>query len=62
MGLLALLIAFLDPVPGTLFNKTVEANYDEIQGWFGRVRRGWNRLLGPSSSDRWQPFGMVGRR
>lgn len=32
--LLALLIAFLVPFPGTLFNKTVEANYDEIRGWF----------------------------
>jgi len=43
--LLALLIAFLVPFPGTLFNKTVEANYPEIQGWVAGVRSRWNGLL-----------------
>jgi len=33
------------PFPGTLFNKTVEANYAEIQGWIGGLRRRWNALL-----------------
>jgi len=45
MGLLALLIAFLIPFPGTLFNKTVEANYAEIRGWVAGMRRRWNGLL-----------------
>jgi len=45
MGLLALLIAFLIPFPGTLFNKTVEANYVEIKGWMLALRRRWNGLL-----------------
>jgi hypothetical protein len=44
-GLLALLIAFLVPFPGTLFNKTVEANYTEIQGWVAGARGRWNGLL-----------------
>ena len=43
--LLALLIAFLIPFPGTLFNKTVEANYTEIQGWMAGLRNRWNGLL-----------------
>ena len=64
-GLLALLIAFLVPFPGTLFNKTVEANYEEIQSWFGRVRRGWNRLMGlifvgPLAAIRSSGNGMLG--
>ena len=33
------------PFPGTLFNKTVEANYAEIQGWIAGLRRRWNALL-----------------
>ena len=33
------------PFPGTLFNKTVEANYAEIQGWIAGLRGRWNRLL-----------------
>jgi hypothetical protein len=41
-----LLIAFLVPFPATLFNKTVEANYEEIQGWFGRARAAWGTFLG----------------
>jgi hypothetical protein len=45
MGLLALLIAFLIPFPGTLFNKTVEANYTEIKGWIAGMRERWNRTL-----------------
>jgi hypothetical protein len=44
-ALLALLIAFLIPFPGTLFNKTVEANYAEIQGWLKGARDRWNGLL-----------------
>jgi hypothetical protein len=43
--LIALLIAFLVPFPGTLFNKTVEANYAEIQGWVAGARGRWNGLL-----------------
>ena len=43
--LLALLIAFLVPFPGTLFNKTVEANYAEIQGWVAGARNRWNGFL-----------------
>jgi hypothetical protein len=45
MSLLALLIAFLVPFPGTLFNKTVEANYTEIQGWIAGLRRRWTALV-----------------
>ncbi len=45
LSLLALLIAFLVPFPGTLFNKTVEENYDEIQGWIAGWRRRWNSLV-----------------
>lgn len=45
MSLLALLIAFLVPFPGTLFNKTVEANYTEIQGWIAGLKRRWNSFL-----------------
>jgi hypothetical protein len=45
ISLLALLIAFLVPFPGTLFNKTVEENYDEIQGWIAGLRRRWNSLV-----------------
>ncbi|MEA2677365.1 MAG: hypothetical protein QOJ81_1506, partial [Chloroflexota bacterium] len=45
MSLLALLIAFLVPFPGTLFNKTVEANYAEIMGWVGGARQRWNSFL-----------------
>jgi hypothetical protein len=64
-GLLALLIAFLVPFPGTLFNKTVEANYEEIQGWFGRARQGWSRLLGvvfvgPLTGIRTAANGLIG--
>jgi hypothetical protein len=44
-ALLALLIAFLIPFPGTLFNKTVEANYGEIQGWFASLRERWRGFL-----------------
>ena len=44
-ALLALLIAFLVPFPGTLFNKTVEANYVEIQSWVAGLRRRWNGIL-----------------
>jgi hypothetical protein len=40
-----LLIAFLAPFPGTLFNKTVEANYEEIRGWVTGWRRRWNAML-----------------
>jgi len=42
---LALLVAFLIPFPGTLFNKTVEANYGEIQGWFAKLRKRWHDLV-----------------
>jgi hypothetical protein len=64
-GLLALLIAFLVPFPGTLFNKNVEANYEEIQGWFGRVRGAWSRLVGatlvgPLAAIRRAGSGMLG--
>ena len=45
MGLLALLIAFLIPFPGTLFNKTVEANYTEIRTWMAGLRGRWNAYL-----------------
>jgi hypothetical protein len=45
-ALLALLVAFLIPFPGTLFNKTVEANYGEIQGWFASLRERWRKFLG----------------
>ena len=45
ISLLALLIAFLVPFPGTLFNKTVEANYFEIMGGIAGARRRWNSLL-----------------
>ena len=44
--LLALLIAFLVPFPGTLFNKTVESNQDEIQGWFRSLSARWHALVG----------------
>lgn len=37
-ALLALLVAFLVPFPGTLFNKTVEANHAEIMGWFAKLK------------------------
>jgi hypothetical protein len=56
--LLALLIAFLLPFPGTLFNKTVEANYSEIQGWFAWLRGRWNGLLDRLAIG---PFGAVRR-
>jgi hypothetical protein len=45
MSLLALLIAFLVPFPGTLFNKTVEANYIEIMSWIAGLKRRWTSLL-----------------
>ena len=45
MSLLALLIAFLVPFPGTLFNKTVEANYTEIMGWIAGIKRRWTSLV-----------------
>jgi len=44
--LLSLLIALLVPFPGTLFNKTVEANEEEISGWFERLKRRWRGLVG----------------
>jgi hypothetical protein len=37
-ALLALLLLLLMAFPGELFNSTVEANYDEIAGWFRRLR------------------------
>jgi len=40
-----LLIAFLIPFPGTLFNKTVEANYPEIQGWIKGAGGRWNGMV-----------------
>jgi hypothetical protein len=43
--LLALLIAFLVPFPGTLFSKTVEANHEEIVSWFARPRHVWQGLV-----------------
>lgn len=43
--LLALLIAFLVPFPGVLFNKTVEANYEEIQGWFVAIQSRRRRIM-----------------
>jgi hypothetical protein len=67
MSLLALLIAFLIPFPGTLFNKTVEANYIEIKSWMAGMRRRWNVLLdglavGPLGSlRRWLGPRMGGR-
>ena len=45
MSLLALLIAFLVPFPGTLFNKTVEANYAEIMSGIAGIKQRWNSLL-----------------
>jgi hypothetical protein len=67
ISLLALLIAFLAPFPGTLFNKTVESNYDEIRGWVGGARRRWNALvdavaLGPLARvKRWLANVLTGR-
>ncbi len=34
------------PFPGTLFNKTVESNYQEILGWFAPIRERWKRFRG----------------
>jgi hypothetical protein len=45
LSLLALLIAFLVPFPGTLFNKTVEENYEEIQGWVSGIKGRWTSVL-----------------
>ena len=39
-AVLALLIAWLLPFPGQLFNETVEAHYDEISGWLRRPAPG----------------------
>jgi hypothetical protein len=58
MSLLALLIAFLVPFPGTLFNKTVEANYVEIQGWIAGLRRRWTALVDSVAKG---PLGPVRR-
>lgn len=44
-GVLALLIAFLVLFPSTIFNKTVEANYTEIQGWIAGAKGRWDALL-----------------
>ena len=67
MSLLALLIAFLVPFPGTLFNKTVEATYEEIRGWIGVLLRRWNGFLdtvmrGPLAPVRHGVGGMAGGR
>jgi hypothetical protein len=35
---LALLIVLLMPFPAQLFNSTLEAHYDEVRGWFPRIR------------------------
>ena len=35
----ALLLVILLPFPAELFNSTLAANYDEVCGWFGAVRR-----------------------
>jgi hypothetical protein len=43
--LLSLLIALLVPFPGTLFNKTVEANQAEITGWFEKLKRRWRGFV-----------------
>jgi hypothetical protein len=40
-GALVLLVGF----PAEIFNKTLEENYDEIRGWFARLRRGSRRRL-----------------
>jgi hypothetical protein len=56
ISLLALLIAFLVPFPGTLFNKTVESNYEEIQGWIAGLRRRWMSLVDSVSRG---PLGPV---
>ena len=38
-GAMALLLGFLIPFPATLFNKTVDANQDEISRWLAALRR-----------------------
>lgn len=40
-------VAVAAPFPSTLFNSTLEANYDEVSGWFRRLRR---RVSGASSA------------
>ena len=66
-ALLALLIAFLIPFPGTLFNKTVEANYAEIQTGIAGLRARWNAVVdklavGPvAGGRRWLGRSVHGR-
>jgi hypothetical protein len=66
-AILALLIAFLIPFPGTLFNKTVEANYAEIMGWVAGAKQRWNAVLdafavGPlGAGRRWLGRALSGR-
>lgn len=48
-ALLALLLVLLMPFPAALFNATLEANYDEVRGWF---RLGGSRWPRPACSSR----------
>jgi hypothetical protein len=56
-ALLALLLVVLMPFPAALFNSTLEANYDEVRGWF---RRGPARpRTGDDARPTWPRFLML---
>jgi F0F1-type ATP synthase assembly protein I len=66
-ALLTLVIVLLIPFPGALFNSTLEANHDEIRGWFRLPRRSAGDEAPEASDpadtrrDPWaSPAGIVG--
>ena len=64
--LLTVLLVFLFGLTAEIFNSTMDANRDEIQGWWPRLMRGPLRVLRPltasgSGLERLAAFGRVGR-
>lgn len=55
-ALLALLLVVLMPFPAALFNSTLEANYDEVRGWF---RRGPAKPRDAAARPTWPRFLML---
>ena len=64
--LLTVLLVFLFGLTAEIFNSTMDANRDEIQGWWPRLMRGPLRFLRPISAsgsalDRLSGSGRIGR-
>jgi hypothetical protein len=56
-ALLALVFVLLMPFPATLFNSTLEEHYEEVRGWFPRLRTPF-RLPGGGGSFWSSPIGV----